>query len=262
MTGFQVPGLPVDSLRVIPHPAVMLILDFGAGRSTLDDGVGRRHPGSVVAGPGFGSGGGVRAWGEHVACVQVRLSPVVAGATLGVCPADLAGSMVSLDDLWGREAARIREQLGAIPTWEGRFAFTDALLARRRATWSPVDPAVAWAWRRITAGKGLVRVDHLAAELGWSRKRLWSRFHAQLGIPPKRAAKLVRFDHAVHRLVAGAGAARVAADGGYCDQSHLHRDVMTFTGRTPATVVSEPFLTVDDVAWPSLGPQSSERPQR
>jgi hypothetical protein len=41
----------------------------------------------------------------------------------------------------------------------------------------------------------------------------------------------------------------VAADAGYTDQSHVHRDVMSFTGLTPTTVVNEPFLAVDDVAW-------------
>ncbi|MEU5010862.1 helix-turn-helix domain-containing protein [Streptomyces sp. NPDC021749] len=237
---------------MVPHPAVTLVLECGASAATVDDGTGRRHRGSLVAGPGFGSGGGVRAWGEDIECVQVRLSPVVAGALLGTCPADLGGAMVSLDDLWGREASRIREQLGGIPSWEGRFAFTDALLARRCEARSPVDPAVAWAWNRIVVSRGLVRVNDLATELTWSRKRLWSRFHSHLGIPPKRAAKLVRFDHAVHRMVAGDGAARVAADGGYCDQSHLHRDIMEFTGATPATVVYEPFLTVDDRAWPTV----------
>ncbi|MEU8888473.1 helix-turn-helix domain-containing protein [Streptomyces sp. NPDC048442] len=251
MAGFRVPGPLVGGLRMVPHPAVMLILEFGENPSGVEDGTGRLHRGSLVAGPGFGSGGGVRAWGERVECVQVRLSPVVAGAVLGVSPADLAGSPVSLDEVWGREAARIREQLGEIPLWQDRFAFIDALLARRLEARSPVDPAVAWAWNRILVGRGLVRVDHLAAEIGWSRKRLWSRFHSHLGIPPKSAAKLVRFDHAVHRLVAGEGAAQVAADGGYCDQSHLHRDVMEFTGATPATVRGEPFLTVDDRAWPT-----------
>ncbi|MFD8008699.1 helix-turn-helix domain-containing protein [Streptomyces sp. NPDC058955] len=251
MAGFRVPGPIAGGLRMIPHPAVMLMLEFGAGSSTVDDGAGRRQPGSLVAGPGFGAGGGVRARGTHVECVQVRLSPVIAGTILGARPTELAGTMVSLDDLWGREAARIRERLGEIPSWEDRFAWTDALLARRYEARPPVDPAVAWAWNRIVAGGGLVRVEDLAAELGWSRKLLWSRFTAHLGMPPKRAAKLVRFDRAVHRMVAGEGAARVAADGGYCDQSHLHRDIVEFTGATPTAVVHEPFLTVDRRAWPT-----------
>lgn len=253
MAGFHVPGPLAGGLRVVPHPAVTLILEIGASASTVEDAAGRRCGGSLVAGPGFGSGGGVRAWGEHARCVQVRLSPLVAGTALGVRPADLADSPVSLDDVWGREAARIREQLGELPSWQDRFAFTDALLARRLQGRSPVDPAVAWAWKRIVAGRGAVRVDHLADELGWSRKRLWSRFRSDIGIPPKSAAKLVRFDHAVHRLVAGESPARVAADSGYHDQPHLHRDVMAFTGTTPVTVSGEPFLTVDERAWPGAG---------
>jgi AraC-like DNA-binding protein len=172
---------------------------------------------------------------------------------LDASPADLDGAMVALDDLWGQEASRIRERLGDVSSWEDRFALADALLARRHEAGSPVDPEVAWAWHRIVVGHGLVRVDGLAAEVGWSRKRLWSRFRSQLGLPPKRAVKLVRFDHAAHRLVAGEGAARVAADAGYADQSHLHRDVVAFTGVTPATVAGEPFLAVDDIAWPSHG---------
>ncbi|TWG06785.1 helix-turn-helix protein [Streptomyces brevispora] len=86
-----------------------------------------------------------------------------------------------------------------------------------------------------------------------ARKRLWSRFRSQLGVQPKRAMKLVRFDHAAHRPVAGDRAARVAADAGYADQSHLHRDVMAYTGETPATVAGERFLAVDDIAWPGRG---------
>jgi AraC-like DNA-binding protein len=248
MAGFRIRDL--DALRMVPHPAVTLLLEFGTGSPVMDYAAGQQQRGSVVAGPGLGSGGALWARGENVECVQVRLSPVIARAVLGASPADLDGAVVALDDLWGREASRIRERLGDLSSWQDRFALTDALLARRHEAGPPVDPEVAWAWHRIVGGRGLVRVDRLAAEVGWSRKRLWSRFRSQLGLPPKRAVKLVRFDHAAHRLVAGEGAARVAADAGYADQSHLHRDVMAFAGVTPATVADEPFLAVDDIAWP------------
>ena len=248
MAGFRIRDL--DALRMVPHPAVTLLLDFGTSSPVLGRAAERQQRGSIVAGPGLGSGGTLWAWGENVECVQVRLSPVIAGAVLGASPADLDGAVVALDDLWGREASRIRERLGEVSSWQDRFALTDELLARRYEAGPPVDPEVAWAWDRIVGGRGLVRVDKLALELGWSRKRLWSRFRSQLGLPPKRAVKLVRFDHAAHRLVAGESAAGVAAETGYADQSHLHRDVVAFTGVTPGAVVDEPFLAVDDIAWP------------
>jgi hypothetical protein len=40
---------------------------------------------------------------------------------------------------------------------------------------------------------------------------------------------------------------RSGADGGYADQSHLHRDVVAFTSATPATVAIESWLAVDDI---------------
>nr|WP_202542543.1 helix-turn-helix domain-containing protein [Streptomyces sp. SID2563] len=248
MAGFGV--LDLDALRMVPHPAVTLLLEFGAGTPVLDRATGEQQRGCLVAGPGLGAGGAVRVRGENVECVQVRLSPVIARAVLGVPPSELDGAVVPLDALWGREASRIREQLAEAPSWQARFALADALVTRRYAAGAAVDPEVARAWRRLTEGHGLPRVEELAADVGWSRKRLWSRFRSQLGLPPKRAATLVRFDHAAHRLVAGERPARVAADAGYADQSHLHRDVMAFTGATPATLAAEPFLAVDDLAWP------------
>jgi methylphosphotriester-DNA--protein-cysteine methyltransferase len=78
---------------------------------------------------------------------------------------------------------------------------------------------------------------------------LWSRFGSQIGLTPKRASQLVRFDYVAHRLAAGHSAALVAADSGYVDQSHLHRDVMAFAGVTPTAVAVAPWLAVDPVAW-------------
>jgi AraC-like DNA-binding protein len=233
---------------------VTLAVMFGDGPVTVVDATGHQQQGSLVAGLGFGS---VRVrLAENFQCLQIRLSPVIARAVLGVSPADLNDAVVILDDLWGRNASRIAEQLAGASSWEDRFALADALLARRLETGPTADPEVAWAWNRIVASHGRARVEALAHELGWSRKRLWSRFHAQSGLPPKRAAKLVRFDYAAHHLLAGQGAAQVAADGGYADQSHLHRDVMAFTGVTPAALPGEPFLAIDPVAWPGHGTSS------
>ncbi|WP_320782265.1 helix-turn-helix domain-containing protein [Streptomyces sp. CRN 30] len=247
MAGFRDRGITPPALRLVPHPAVALILVFG-GTIALRDAGGRHRHGSFVTGPGYGEQlAALRS--DAFECVQVRLSPVTARAVLGGVVADLGGAVVSLEDLWGREAERIGERLAALPATAERFAWIDGWLARRCARATESDAGVAWAWRRIAASRGTVRIEHLATELGWSRKRLWTRFRSETGLPPKRAAKLVRFDHAVHGLVAGRAAAGVAAEGGYADQSHLHRDVASFTRLTPTTVVDEPFLAVDDVAW-------------
>ncbi|MEV4399017.1 helix-turn-helix domain-containing protein [Nonomuraea sp. NPDC049607] len=132
-----------------------------------------------------------------------------------------------------------------------RLTMAVDILGRRLGDHPRVDLQVARAWRRTLSTRGRVRVDGLADEVGWSRKRLWSRFRSQLGITPGRAARLVRFHHAAHLLAAGHAASRVAAENGYVDQSHLHREVATFAGLTPTALAVAPWLAVDDVAWPA-----------
>jgi AraC-like DNA-binding protein len=246
MAGFRDRSTAPVDLRAVPHPALTLVIEFG--RSPLvDDGTGREQRGSVVAGL---MPAAVHIRGEDIECLQVRLSPVIAHAALGASPGELDRTVVTLEDLWGRDATRIREQLHDAPSWDDRFAITDAMLLRRHERGPTVDPEVARAWQRIIATRGQVRVDALALETGWSRTRLWARFRSQIGLSPKRAARLVRFDHAAHQLAAGHSPAQVAAEGGYADQSHLHRDVLTFTGTTPTAVADAPWLAVDDIAWP------------
>ncbi len=244
MAGFRERATDVVDLQVVPYPAVTVAVDLGDG-FIVDDASGRQQRGSVVAGL---APGGVRARGTDIECLQVRLSPVLAHAVLGAFP-ELGRTVVALEDLWGRDAARFQEQLRAAGSWDDRFAIAEAALARRHEAGRAVDPEVAFAWGQMVTSRGRVRVEGLATETGWSRKRLWSRFRSQIGLTPKRAAQLIRFDHAAHRLAAGHSAALVAAESGYADQSHLHRDVMAFAGATPTAVAVAPWLAVDDVAW-------------
>lgn len=232
---------PID-LPVIPYPAVTMVVDLGS--ELFVDAEAGRQRGSVVVGLAPGT---VHGRGRDVECLQIRLSPVVAHAVLGA--ADSSGAVVALADVWGRDAERVQDRLRAATTWHDRFAIADAALCARYAAGRGVDPEVGAVWAAMTARRGQVRVERLADDVGWSRKRLWSRFRSQVGLTPKRAAQLIRFDHAAHRLVAGESPALVAAQTGYADQSHLHRDVLSFTGTTPTAVAVAPWLAVDDIAW-------------
>lgn len=254
MAGFSDRANDLVDVALVPHPAVTVIFNLGDEPLVVDDGNGRQQRERVVAGLAPNGARGQGSAGSFE-CLQVRLSPGVAHAVLGAS-SELDGAVVCLDDLWGPDAVRIQEQLRAAGSWDDRFAIVEAALAPRQDAGWAVDPEVAFAWRRMVVSRGWVRVERLAAEVGWSRKRLWSRFRSQVGITPKRAAGLIRFDYAAHLLAAGQSAALVAADSGYADQSHLHREVMAFTGVTPAAVAVTPFLAVDDVAWPFSGPRS------
>lgn len=245
MAGFSGCAPHVLDLRIVPYPAVTMFVDFGDG--ALVDGAGARHMGGGVVGL---APDGMRTVGRDVDCLQIRLSPLVARAVLGDLP-ESGTTVLSLDEIWGPDAAQLRELLHAAPSWHARFATTQNALARRRDAGPDIDPEVAYAWKQMMLQRGQVRVEQLAEQVGWSRKRFWSRFRTQIGLTPKRASQLVRFDTAAHRLAAGHNAADVAIGCGYSDQSHLHRDARTFVGLTPTAIADAPWLDVDDIVWPA-----------
>ncbi|UUY52655.1 helix-turn-helix transcriptional regulator (plasmid) [Streptomyces yangpuensis] len=225
-------------MQVLPQPAVIVVIGLGAGPITVESPSGNRPLSGLVAAL---SPGPARIRGEGVECVEMALSPRAAYALLGVSPLELDGSVTGLEDLWGRHARLLREQLADTASWQGRLALTDGFLRRRAAGAPPMAAEVAAAWDAIVTGRGRVRVGDLAASCGWSRKRLRARFTAQVGLTPKRAAMLVRFDHAARALLAGERAGDVAVACGYADQPHLHRDIQALAGCTPGAL---PGLTV------------------
>ena len=246
MAGFRSRGPEPFDLRVVPYPAVTMAIDLGRGELVLGDAAGARQRTSIVAGVAPED---FRVCGRDIEGLQVRLSPVVAHAVFGPDVPASGGQLLALDDLWGGDVVRLQEQLRESRSWAERFAVAEGALVRRLAAGRTVDREITFAWSEVVGSRGQVRVEHLAEELGWSRKRLWSRFRSQVGLTPKHAAQLVRFDHAAHLLAAGRSAAQVAAETGFVDQSHLHRDVMAFAGVTPIAVATAPWLAVDDIAW-------------
>ncbi|CAM5231306.1 helix-turn-helix domain-containing protein [Streptomyces xanthochromogenes] len=219
--------------QVLAQPSVVVVIGLGDDPLVVEDDRGER---SLCAFVSPLSPGRARVRGERVECIEMRLSPPAAYALLGVSPSELDRPAISLDDLWGRPGQRLRERLAESTAWQRRLDLVDEFLLNRAAGGPSMAPEVAAVWDHIVACRGVVRVDELAASCGWSRKRLWSRFSAQIGLTPKRAAMLVRFDHAARALRAGENPADVALACGYVDQPHLHRDVLAFAGCTPSAL--------------------------
>ncbi|OXM65568.1 MULTISPECIES: helix-turn-helix domain-containing protein [Amycolatopsis] len=184
--------------------------------------------------------------------VHVEIDPLATPALFGVPATELSNLVVDLAELGPKHLA---ERLADAPTWAHRFAILDDVFRPARADREPARE-VAWAWRRLTAAGGLIRVEDLAAEVGWSRRHFAERFRRELGLPPKQAARVLRFERAIARLrQAPTDLATLAADCGFYDQAHLSNEWRALAGCSPRTWIAEelPFLQDQDA---SAGPDS------
>jgi AraC-like DNA-binding protein len=168
--------------------------------------------------------------------IQVNFSPVGARLLLNRPLEDFTNRMVALDDVWGTDAARLREQLAEAASWNDRFAILDREIAARINSAAPVHPSVAWSVQRLVASRGQVRIGELARATGWSTRHLGARVQHEFGLAPKTLARVLRLGHAVG-VLKDEGAVRlaeVAIECGYYDQAHFSRDFRAFTGLTPS----------------------------
>ena len=174
--------------------------------------------------------------------IQMAVHPLQARRLFGASAAELAGPDASGLDVLGAGAEALRQRLVETPSWPGRFAVLGAYLADRagRAPASAaVRPELTEAWRWLRHSGGTRRLDGLAAHVALSPRHLHTLFQRELGLSPKRVARLVRFDGACRRLTSAVrleqtpDLAGVAAACGYYDQSHLDREFREHLGTSP-----------------------------
>jgi AraC-like DNA-binding protein len=170
--------------------------------------------------------------------VQFDLEPPAVRALFGVPAGELSERTVALDDLMGADAARLAERLDDAPDSQARFAVLDDALRRRLSRATAPRPDVERAWALLRATAGAIRIADLARALGCSRRHLSTLFAEDVGVPPKVAARLIRFEAARARL-GTVPLARLAAEHGYADQAHLAREFRDLGGAPPTAF---PFL--------------------
>jgi AraC-like DNA-binding protein len=207
---------------------------------------------------GLHAGPALIAQDEVQAGVHLGLNPLGVRTLLGVSAAELSGCVVDLAELPRPGFRSLTGRLHEAPDWGRRFELLDEVLLAAAAHAREHQPPgeIGWAWRRIRGTAGAARVGDLAAEVGWSRRHFGERFAREIGLPPKQAARVVRFGRATGLLRSGAagGLSEVAHTCGYTDQAHLTNEFNALAGCTPGTWIAEelPFLQ-DPVPEPPAG---------
>jgi len=174
--------------------------------------------------------------------VEVELHAGATMALFGVAAADLSDHAVALEDVSASLTGEIFESMGgAEGPLEAAATAVRRVLARRLVAHEHPPPIVGAAIARIRRSSRL-RVRDLANELGVSERRLEQLFRLHVGLSPKRAMRLARFQRLLMRCAASskrpASWAQLALEAGFADQSHLSNDVHAISGLTPVALAS------------------------
>ncbi len=187
---------------------------------------------------GVGSGYSVRELEGHGTVIGTKFRP---GAFSGFVPGSvsaLSGRVLTLSDAFGRAGAELDSRLAAVTditaviTEVSRFvrAHRPAPDGRRSLAMEIVE-----AMRVATPD---TPVTEIAASFALSVRTLQRLFTEHVGTTPKQVLQRYRRQSAIDRLSeeTDTNIARLAAELGYSDQSHLARDLDATLGRSPSAV--------------------------
>ena len=220
--------------RVLPDGCVDVIVDTGRGVAEL---VGTMTRAIEVP-------------GDPAELVAVRFRPGAAAAITGCALAELTDAIVDLTELGiaGALAERVGDAAApagaALPariplsaTAHARVAAMVGWLRDRLAGAPPPDSLVGRAVALLLTGEA--RIDDVAGALRVTRQHLARAFRREVGVTPKQLARIARMQRAAAALRRGSDLARLAAELGYFDQSHLSHELRELIGLTPAALAAE-----------------------
>jgi AraC-like DNA-binding protein len=197
------------------------------------------HPRAVVVGPQTQNGTALSVLG----CIDnftIHFQPAGFNQLFGFPMAELTDAVGDAQAVIGCHISSLQNELGDTPGFAERVLIVEKHLLISLAGRSRRDP-VAGAANRLFASHGRTRVSAMAAAAGLSLRHFERRFVAQVGVPPKLYARIIRFNAALDgKLRSRARAwAHIAQDQDYYDQMHLLRDCRDFTGQSPSRFLAQ-----------------------
>ena len=235
MTTGRVASVPL----VIPLPArPKQLLTF-----SLADRYGIRRPESdqtdtsprvAVVGPQTHARAGLSVYGR-IDNFTIHFQPSGFNRLFGIPMMEIRDASYDAYAVIGHRIPRLEHELGDTPGFAERIQIVEDHLLRMLGRKHVLD-GVAIAANRLFASNGACRVAAMANDTGLSARQFERRFLAQVGVPPKLYARIVRFNAALdHKLRWPAQAwSRIANDHDFYDQMHLVHDCRAFTGESPS----------------------------
>ena len=153
----------------------------------------------------------------------LRFRTGAAALGLGFPAAELRDRSARLEEVWGRAGRELEDRVAEAAGADERLRLLASSTAARLADAPAPDRLVRGAVRELARPR--TRVAELCRSLGISERQLRRRIEVAVGYSPATLARVLRLQRFLALAARdGDDLARLAADAGYADQSHLTRE--------------------------------------
>jgi len=170
--------------------------------------------------------------------IGIEFSPLGAYSIFNLRHAELKNKIYPLDDVFGKEVARINERLANTESIRQKIDIIQTYLVSQLSTTAP-DLILDYCLQQITRSKGLVTVMELEKKTGYSSRWLYEKFMDKVGLSPKNFSSVTRFMQ-FYESSAMNHSDNFFRENIYTyfyDQAHFIKDFKRFTGMSPSKFI-------------------------
>lgn len=229
-------GLPKGEFSMIaPNGQIKLVIPYKNSMRSTIGGVQREHREASCFVIGLSTHAALIDSDLEYGNLCVEFKPHGAYRFFGGALSGLTDGIFDVHSVFNRPGRELQERIAQCEDLDGKVRLLQQFLLQRFALLDKSDPITDYAMDRILASGGLIRINDLCDEIGYSRRYLFAKFADHVGLSPKEYSCLVRFNRIYKSInlnpIAGQN------DEAYHDQSHLIREFKKFTGFTPGEYV-------------------------
>jgi AraC-like DNA-binding protein len=167
--------------------------------------------------------------------IGVELTPKGLYHFFKLSMSEITDRIYSFEDLFGRWGRQLQNRISDIEDPDEKIAFLQItltnLLEANTRSYALLDDTIDW----ILQSHGMIRIQELAVQTGYSRRYLDMLFKEHVGLSPKSLASILRFQQLYQRWVQDHEAVFLRHEfyDYYYDQAHFIKEFRRFTGYTP-----------------------------
>ncbi|WP_177230310.1 helix-turn-helix transcriptional regulator [Chitinophaga sp. CF118] len=232
----------ITSHRMFPDGNTGMVFHYGTPFIQYDDSQKVTHPRSFIYGQVSKFHNVVA---ENVGVLIVVFQPYGAYSLLGIPAHELTDEIISLQDLWGREAVELQEKVLHADNHLTRICLIEKFLTNKLSNCAMPDGVVEKTVQLIYQFHGQVTMGQLGTLLHTGERNLERKFRESIGVSPKHFSNTIRLQYFLRLLrnkSQDENLTTLAYESGYYDQAHLIREFKKQVGITPRKYLSDTRL--------------------
>ena len=155
--------------------------------------------------------------------------------------ADFVNKLYYLDDVFGKEARNLNEQLMSAPDIQTMAVYADKFLLHFlnvQKSYVNLYDGITFISNELFNSSPLLSIEQYASKANMSLRNFGRRFTEQTGVSPKFYCRLLRFNNAINTRLKHPqnNWTSIAHDCGYFDQMHMIKDFKEFANANPSAL--------------------------